>query len=156
MIGITSATIEGRRRHILRKAESRAMKNDPTKLQMSPVSSWTESRLRWFLLLWIFWRVPDGSAAEAEARELRLGYFPNLTHAQALYVRASSKFESQIGVRVKWTAFNAGPTAIESLFTDAVDATFVGPGPTINGYLKSKGAKFVIVAGSACGGAGLV
>lgn len=93
--------------------------------------------------------------AETAAEELRLGYFPNLTHAQALYARATGAFDG-IGARVRWTAFNAGPTAIESLFTDAVDATFVGPSPTVNGYIKSKGEKFVVVAGSASGGAGLV
>jgi NitT/TauT family transport system substrate-binding protein len=95
-------------------------------------------------------------AAERETKELRLGYFPNLTHAQALYARATGEFERKTGVQIKWTAFNAGPTAIESLFADAVDATFVGPGPTINGYVKSRGEKFVIVAGSASGGTGLV
>jgi NitT/TauT family transport system substrate-binding protein len=65
-------------------------------------------------------------------------------------------FDRATGVRIRWTAFNAGPTAIESLFSDAVDATFVGPSPTINGYIKSRGEKFVIVAGSASGGAGLI
>jgi len=100
----------------------------------------------------VVWRA---GAADHEAKELRLGYFPNLTHAQALYARATGAFE-KIGVRITWTAFNAGPTAIESLFTDAVDATFVGPSPTINGYIKSKGEKFVVVAGGASGGAGLV
>jgi NitT/TauT family transport system substrate-binding protein len=95
-------------------------------------------------------------AAEHEAKELRLGYFPNITHAQALYAQATGEFERKIGVRIKWTAFNAGPTAIESLFANAVDATFVGPSPTINGYIKSRGEKFAIVAGSASGGAGLV
>ena len=95
-------------------------------------------------------------AAQREAKELRLGYFPNITHAQALYARATGEFEQKTGVRIKWTAFNAGPTAIESLFANAVDATFVGPSPTINGYIKSRGEKFVIVAGSASGGAGLV
>jgi len=93
---------------------------------------------------------------QREAGDLRLGYFPNLTHAQALYARATGAFETNVGVRIKWTAFNAGPTAIESLFTDAIDATFVGPSPTINGYIKSRGEKFVIVAGAASGGAGLV
>lgn len=97
-----------------------------------------------------------GLAAEGEAKELRLGYFPNITHAQALYGRATGELEKKLGVPIKWIAFNAGPTAIESLFADAVDATFVGPSPTINGYIKSKGGKFVIVAGSASGGAGLV
>ncbi len=93
---------------------------------------------------------------EAHAADLRLGYFPNLTHAQALYARATGEFEKKTGVPIHWTAFNAGPTAIESLFTDAIDATFVGPSPTINGHIKSRGEKFVIVAGAASGGAGLV
>ena len=95
-------------------------------------------------------------ANELHANELRLGYFPNLTHAQALYARATGEFEKSTGLQIKWVPFNAGPTAIEALFTDAIDATFVGPSPTINGHIKSRGEKFVIVAGSASGGAGLV
>lgn len=106
--------------------------------------------------LWTVALVCHASAIERDANVLRLGYFPNLTHAQALYARATGEFEKKTGVRIKWIAFNAGPTAIESLFTDAIDATFVGPSPTINGHIKSRGEKFVIVAGSASGGAGLV
>ncbi len=94
--------------------------------------------------------------AGAEIKQLRLGHFPNLTHAQALYARANGTFEKAIGVPIKWTSFNAGPSAIEALFTDAIDMTFVGPSPTINGYLKSRGTKFVIIAGAASGGSGLV
>ena len=100
--------------------------------------------------------IEQGAAAQRAAKELRLGYFPNITHAQALYARATGEFEQKTGVRIKWTAFNAGPTAIESLLVKAVDATFVGPSPTINGYIKSRGEKFVVVAGSASGGAGLI
>lgn len=94
--------------------------------------------------------------AQAATQPLRLGYFPNITHAQALYARATGEFEKAIGVPIKWVSFNAGPTAIEALFVDAIDATFIGPSPTINGYIKSKGEKFVIVAGAASGGAGLM
>ena len=94
--------------------------------------------------------------AGAEIKQLRLGHFPNLTHAQALYARANGTFEKAIGAPIKWTSFNAGPSAIEALFTDAIDMTFVGPSPTINGYLKSRGTKFVIIAGAASGGSGLV
>jgi NitT/TauT family transport system substrate-binding protein len=112
--------------------------------------------LRRLVLLLAVVLIKHTPEALAEATELRLGYFPNITHAQALYARATGEFERRIGVRIKWTAFNAGPTAIESLFANAVDATFVGPSPTINGYIKSRGEKFVIVAGSASGGAGLV
>jgi len=107
-------------------------------------------------LVLAFLPITHALGAQREANELRLGYFPNITHAQALYARATDAFEKKIGVHIKWTAFNAGPTAIESLLVSAVDATFVGPSPTINGYIKSKGEKFVIVAGTASGGAGLI
>ncbi|HUD46165.1 MAG TPA: ABC transporter substrate-binding protein [Candidatus Baltobacteraceae bacterium] len=85
---------------------------------------------------------------------LRLGFFPNITHAQALYARATGLFEKNFPIR--WTAFDGGPTAIEALFADEIDATFIGPGPTINGYVRSHGEKFVIIAGAASGGAALV
>ncbi len=91
-----------------------------------------------------------------EASVVRLGYFPNITHAQALYARATGEFQQKTGLRIEWVSFNAGPTAIESLFADAVDATFIGPSPTINGYLKSRGEKLAIVAGGASGGTGLI
>lgn len=90
------------------------------------------------------------------AEELRLGFFPNITHGQALYGKGTGEFEKSIGVKIKWTAFNAGPTAIESLFVDAIDATYIGPGPTVNGYIKSRGEEFVVIAGAASGGAGMV
>src|SRR5881394_90885 len=90
------------------------------------------------------------------AQELRLGFFPNITHGQALYAKATGDFEKALGAKIKWTSFNAGPTAIESLFANAIDATYIGPSPTVNGYVKSRGQEFVIVAGAASGGAGLV
>jgi NitT/TauT family transport system substrate-binding protein len=123
---------------------------------MSGKPSWLTARPSRLALLLAFVLIGDVPAAQRETKEVRLGYFPNITHAQALYARATGEFEQRIGVRIKWTAFNAGPTAIESLFANAVDATFVGPSPTINGYIKSQGEKFVVVAGSASGGAGLV
>ena len=100
--------------------------------------------------------VPLTADCADQARELRLGHFPNITHAQAVYARAGGQFEQKLGVPIKWSSFNAGPTAIEAIFTDAVDATFVGPNPAINGFIKSKGEKFVIIAGCASGGSGLV
>src|SRR5438093_4074372 len=90
---------------------------------------------------------PSFSKAETGAERLRLGYFPNITHAQALYARATGEFEKATGIRIDWVSFNAEPSAVEAMFVNAVDATFIGPSPTINGYIKSKGEKFVIVAG---------
>jgi NitT/TauT family transport system substrate-binding protein len=110
---------------------------------------WCSFVLLLAFLSWKSWASQDGT-------ELRLGHFPNLTHAQAVYARATGEFEKAIGVRIRWVAFNAGPSAIEALFSDAIDITFIGPNPAINGYIKSKGTKFVIIAGAASGGAGLV
>jgi NitT/TauT family transport system substrate-binding protein len=104
--------------------------------------------------VWLGVCLSTGQAAELKS--LRLGHFPNITHAQALYARAGGQFDKRVEMPIQWTSFNAGPTAIEAIFTGAVDATFVGPNPAINGFVKSKGEKFVIVAGSASGGAGLV
>jgi NitT/TauT family transport system substrate-binding protein len=87
---------------------------------------------------------------------LRLGHFPNVTHAQALVGRATGEFESTVGVPVRWTRFNAGPSVVEALFASALDAAYVGPNPAINGHIRSHGESFVIVAGAASGGAALV
>ena len=98
------------------------------------------------------------TTAAAEARpDLRLGHFPTLTHAQALYARATGRLESATPeITVEWSAFHAGPSAIEALFGGAIDAAFIGPNPALNGFVRSRGEKVVVVAGAASGGAGLV
>jgi NitT/TauT family transport system substrate-binding protein len=101
-------------------------------------------------------KADDGSEPGGRSRLLRLGHFPNLTHAQALVGRATGSFERAVGGRVEWSQFNAGPSAVEALFAGAIDATYVGPNPAINGFLKSRGEAFVVVAGAASGGAALV
>lgn len=87
---------------------------------------------------------------------IKLGYFPNVTHAQALIARHTGQFDKSLGFKVEWSSFNAGPTAVEALFSDLIDASYIGPNPTINGFIKSHGEKFVIVSGAAIGGAGLI
>jgi NitT/TauT family transport system substrate-binding protein len=89
---------------------------------------------------------------------LRVGYFPNITHAQALLGRANGQFEKTLGggVQIEWKAFNAGPSAIEALFANAIDITYVGPNPTVAGYVRSQGQAVRVIAGAASGGASLV
>ena len=108
------------------------------------------------LPVWVALLHLASAAFAAESKNIRIGFFPNITHAQALYARATGEFEKQTGATISWAAFNAGPTAIESIFANAVDMSFVGPGPAVNGFIKSKGEKFVIISGAASGGAGLV
>jgi NitT/TauT family transport system substrate-binding protein len=97
-----------------------------------------------------------GGSAEAET--LRLGYFPNITHAPALIGVNKKFFETALGSTTKLDTktFNAGPAAIEALFSGAIDATYIGPNPAINGWAQSKGTGLKIIAGSTSGGAGLV
>jgi NitT/TauT family transport system substrate-binding protein len=89
---------------------------------------------------------------------VRVGAFPNITHAQAMVGKANGAFQKAMGpgVRIEWTSFNAGPSAIEALFAGAIDMTYVGPNPTISGYLRSNGEALRVIAGAASGGAALV
>ncbi|MEV4707249.1 ABC transporter substrate-binding protein [Actinoplanes sp. NPDC049316] len=96
-------------------------------------------------------------AAGGEANTLRLGYFPNITHAPALVGVKNGLFQQALGdTKLEPKTFNAGPAAIEALFSGAIDATYIGPNPAINGWATSKGTALKIIAGSTSGGAGLV
>jgi NitT/TauT family transport system substrate-binding protein len=92
-----------------------------------------------------------------EASAIRLGYFPNITHAPALVGVKDGLFQQALGsTKLEAKTFNAGPAAIEALFSGAVDATYIGPNPAINGWATSHGTGLKIIAGSTSGGAGLV
>ncbi len=89
---------------------------------------------------------------------IRVGAFPNITHAQAMVGKANGSFEKALGpgVKVQWVSFNAGPSAIEALYAGAIDMTYIGPNPTISGYVRSNGEALKVIAGSASGGVALV
>ena len=88
-------------------------------------------------------------------KTLRIGYFPNINHAQAVIGFGSEDFQKALGrnIKVETTVFNAGPSAIEALLAKRIDATYVGPNPSINGYVVSDGKDLKIVAGVSSGGA---
>ncbi|MCW2681698.1 MAG: transporter substrate-binding protein [Frankiales bacterium] len=91
------------------------------------------------------------------AAELRLGYFANVTHASAVYGVASGDFQEALGeTTLSTSVFNAGPAAIEAMRGGAIDATFIGPNPAINGFAQTDGELLRIVAGTTSGGAALV
>ena len=96
--------------------------------------------------------------AQGSRQTIRVGAFPNLTHAQAMVGKANGWFDRAMGpqVKIQWTSFNAGPSAIEALFAGAIDMTYVGPNPAINGYVRSNGEALRVVAGAASGGASLI
>ncbi|WP_242394573.1 ABC transporter substrate-binding protein [Anaeromyxobacter oryzisoli] len=87
---------------------------------------------------------------------LRLGYFPNITHAQALVGVDDGTFARALGGKLVTRVFNAGPAAMEALLAGDLDATYVGPGPAAIAYLRTHGQELRVVAGAASGGAVLV
>lgn len=89
--------------------------------------------------------------------EVKIGYFPNLTHATALVGDQEGLFQKELGAtKAKYTQFNAGPSEIEALNSKSIDIGWIGPSPAINGYTKSQGKNLRIIGGSASGGVKLV
>lgn len=111
-----------------------------------------------FHLFLAFFLLASTGLTLAQGTVIRVGAFPNITHPQAMVGKANGWFDKAMGSQVKidWKSFNAGPSAIEALFAGAIDMTYVGPNPAINGYVRSNGAALRIVAGATSGGAGLV
>ena len=96
--------------------------------------------------------------AQGGATVIRVGAYPNVTHSQAMIGKANGFFEKALGpgVKIEWKSFNAGPAAIEAMFAGAIDMTYIGPNPAIQGYVRSNGEALRIVAGATSGGASLV
>lgn len=90
---------------------------------------------------------------------LRLGFFPNVTHAQALYGITTGAYQKElqkefgIDFTIQARAFNAGSTAIQALLSNQVDLVFVGPSPTLNGLAVAGPDVLRVIAGAASGGA---
>lgn len=97
------------------------------------------------------------SGAGTPATQLRLGYFPNVTHAVPVLGVADGEFAKELGkTKLSAQTFNAGPAATEALLSGSIDAVYLGPSPAINAFAKTGGKDVRIVAGGASGGASLV
>jgi sulfonate transport system substrate-binding protein len=106
--------------------------------------------------------VTMGHVAAGETK-IRIGHFPNITHAQGLIAHAMSRqgngwFERHLGgdTKIEWFVYNAGPSATEAIFAKSIDLAYIGPGPALNAYTKSNGTEIRLIAGAANGGAGLI
>ena len=99
--------------------------------------------------------VNDNTQNSGSSQILRIGYFPNINHAQAVIGLGNGTFQKALGdnIEVKTTIFNAGPSAMEALFAKQVDVTYVGPNPAINAYVVSQGKDVRIISGASSGGA---
>ncbi|MGH9963687.1 MAG: ABC transporter substrate-binding protein [Nitrososphaeraceae archaeon] len=108
-------------------------------------------------------REEAGQDTDSRSNVLRLGYFPNLNHAQVIIGLANGHFQKALSenstssgdedISIKEYVFSAGPSAIEALYAGQIDVAYVGPNPAMNGYLASNGEGIRIISGSASGGA---
>lgn len=102
------------------------------------------------------------TVSRAEDTVLRIGHFPNVTHAQGLVAHALTRqgkgwYEQRLpGVTVQWYLYGAGGSAMEAILAKSIDLTYVGPNPSLNVYAKSGGAEARVIAGAAEGGSALV
>jgi NitT/TauT family transport system substrate-binding protein len=101
--------------------------------------------------------VAEKSAKKADPVTLRLGYFPNVTHASAIVGVEQGIFAKKLGsnVDLQLKTFNSGTEELQAFQAQALDAGYIGPSPTITAWAQlNKGVK--IISGSASGGAYLV
>jgi NitT/TauT family transport system substrate-binding protein len=97
--------------------------------------------------------------AFAQAQKtLKLGYFPNINHAQGVIGIGDGSFQKTLGnnITLETFVFNAGPSAIESLLAGRLDASYIGPNPAINGYVISDGQAVRVISGATSAGASFV
>jgi NitT/TauT family transport system substrate-binding protein len=98
-----------------------------------------------------------GTGAGGDDYEVKLGYFPNLTHASAIVGIDQGLFEKDIAAKggsVKVFDFNSGSDVITALQSGALDASYIGPGPSITAYATDQSIR--VISGATYGGASLM
>ena len=90
--------------------------------------------------------------------KIRVAFFPSIVHAVPIVGMETQTFADNLhdDLDIEIKIFDSGPQVIESIFSNSVDIAYVGPGPVINGFLKSDGNDLKILAGAANGGASFV
>jgi NitT/TauT family transport system substrate-binding protein len=95
--------------------------------------------------------------AGGTAPEVRLGYFPNVTHAPAVLGVDQGLFTKELGsTKLTTQTFNAGGDEVNALLGGSLDVGYIGSGPAINAFAKSNGQAVRLIAGATSGGAQLV
>lgn len=138
-------------------------KVDPFMTKVGSADRWRRScSTLWRLVIAVLLLLSSAAFPRAQTT-LRVGHFPNVTHAQGLVAHALSRqgkgwFEQRLGpnVAIQWFVYNAGPSAMEAILAKSIDLTYVGPNPAINAYAKSRGEEIRVIAGAANGGSALV
>jgi len=91
--------------------------------------------------------------AEEPAEEVRIGYFPNLTHISTVIALQNGYFEEEFGedIAIETMTFPNGSAFMEAMSTDEFDIGTVGPSPATTTYMRNPAHS--IIAGAVNGGA---
>jgi NitT/TauT family transport system substrate-binding protein len=98
-----------------------------------------------------------GGGSGSGSTEVKLGYFPNLTHASAIVGIQKGYFKdalSQDDASLKTLDFNSGSDTIAALENGDLDASYIGPSPAITAFADSHNVS--VISGATSGGASLV
>ncbi|MDQ0971798.1 NitT/TauT family transport system substrate-binding protein [Neobacillus niacini] len=98
----------------------------------------------------------EGKSNSGEAKTVKIGYFPNLTHIATIVALENGYFEEAFGkdVKIETKTVANGGLFMEAMATKAIDVGTVGPGPLLNFYVKNK--EYHLISGAVNGGAVLV
>lgn len=109
------------------------------------------------ILINIFFFTACSKEKKTTLDQIRVGYFLNITHPQAILGIGRGDFQKAVGekIEVKSTIFNAGPAAVMAFMAGELDIGYMGPGPALNAYSKS-GGEIIIIAGACKSGSLLV
>lgn len=112
-----------------------------------------------FKLLIILFLIACFSGCGTESTKklkVRVGYFPNITHIQAVVGLSEGYFNDSLGenVEIQKKLFNAGPEEVEAFMANELDIGYIGPVPAINCFSKTNGE--IRIIGGACNNGALL
>ncbi len=90
--------------------------------------------------------------------EVKLGYFPNLTHGSAIVGDQKGFFSDALAkddASLKTYQFNSGSDTLTALASGDLDATYIGPSPALQAWVQQN-QSVRIISGATYGGAELV
>lgn len=95
-------------------------------------------------------------AEDTEKNDVKIGYFPNLTHIATIIGLEKNFFAEEFGedIKISTKTVSNGGLFMEAMATDSIDIGTVGPGPVINYFVKDP--SYHIISGAVNGGAVLV
>jgi NitT/TauT family transport system substrate-binding protein len=98
----------------------------------------------------------DPGSSSGSGVALKIGYFPNITHAPALVGVQEGIYAKALkpDTLAKPQIFSAGPAENQALLSGSIDIAFEGPSSILSAYKSSHAV--TVIAGVASGGAGLV